>query len=99
MPPMQISCCGAFKAVTHVPVATSKFQPMSLEQITLTVPRGTRAWMHKLKKTGITPEQIFRIGIARVGEQIGEQIAEHAAKNSESQATNTEATNTEEKNK
>jgi hypothetical protein len=95
MPPMQISCCGAFKSVTHVPIPTSKFQPMSLEQITLTVPRGTRAWINKLKKTGITPEQVFRIGIARVGEQ----IAEHAAKNSESQATNTEETNTEEKNK
>lgn len=56
---------------------------MIQEQITLTVPRGTRAWINKLKKAGITPEQVFRIGIARVGEQ----IAEHAAKTSESQST------------
>lgn len=69
--------------VTLVSNPGPTFQSMHHEQITLTVPRGTRAWINKLKKAGITPEQVFRIGIARVGEQ----IAEHAAKNSETQST------------
>lgn len=69
--------------VTRISNPGPAFQPMIQEQITLTVPRGTRAWINKLKKAGITPEQVFRIGIARVGEQ----IAEHAAKNSEPQST------------
>lgn len=54
------------------------------EQITLTVPRGVRAWFAKLKKAGITPEEVFRIGLARVGEMIAEQ---NTAKNSEQQTT------------
>ena len=74
---------GCNYTVTLLSNPGQKFQHMIHEQITLTVPRGTRAWISKLKKAGITPEQVFRIGIARVGEQ----IAEHAAKNSEAQST------------
>ncbi len=80
---MRNSSQARINTVTLISNPGPAFQPMIHEQITLTVPRGTRAWINKLKKAGITPEQVFRIGIAKVGEQ----IAEHAAKNSETQST------------
>lgn len=80
---MKNSSNNRITTVTLVSNPSQTFQPMTQEQITLIVPRGTRAWISKLKKSGITPEQVFRIGIARVGEQ----IAEYAAKNSEKHPT------------
>ena len=55
------------------------------EQITLTVPRGTRKWLREAeRKTGITPEDILRLGITEVGKFIERY---NAAKNSETQST------------
>jgi hypothetical protein len=57
----------------------------SHEQITLTVPRGTRAWLREAeRKTGITPENILRLGITEVGRFVERY---NAAKNSEPQST------------
>ena len=60
------------------------------EQITMSVPRGTRAWLKKTEKLGITPEQILRLGITQVGEFISRNTT---AKNSETQLTQTEKPN------
>jgi hypothetical protein len=54
------------------------------EQITITVPRGTRAWFKKVEKLGITPEDILRLGITEVGRFV-ERYQE--AKNSKPQST------------
>lgn len=55
------------------------------EQITLTVPRGTRQWLRDVeRKTDITPEDILRLGITEVG-RIVERYQE--AKNSKPQST------------
>ncbi len=61
------------------------FMSQPKEQITLTVPRGTRAWFKKLSKLGITPEQVFRLGLTEAGNLISKY---KAAKNSENQSTN-----------
>jgi len=53
-----------------------------VEQLTITVPRGTRAWFKQAEKLGISPDQILRLGIT----QVGEFIKKHqSAKNSEKQ--------------
>jgi len=56
------------------------------EQITITVPRGTRAWFKKVAKLGITPEQILRLGLTEAGKFITEY---QSAKNSEKQTNET----------
>jgi hypothetical protein len=55
------------------------------EQLTFTVPRGTRKWLREIKrKTGITPEDILRLGVTKVGRFVE---AFNEAKNSENRKT------------
>jgi len=53
------------------------------EQITITVPRGTRAWFKKVEKLGITPDQVLRLGLTEVANFISRH---EAAKNSKNQS-------------
>lgn len=65
--------------------ATSQYMSLPKEQITLTVPRGTRAWFRKLSKLGITPEQVFRLGLTEASNFISKY---KTANNSEQQPQN-----------
>jgi hypothetical protein len=70
------------RCVNHIITPSGNYMSQPKEQITITVPRGTRAWFRKVSKLGVTPEQVLRLGLTEAANFIARY---QAAKNSEEQ--------------